>query len=185
MGTPLQSITWRTILKNREDRRRSGLPVFEPELEKGESNVPTFESDDGEQNDPPIPEGYTFRDERSTAFLNNEHSTGIEGLAWSVLMQAVQDGCNPRWLAEIVRYYQIRIDPRLVYRYPISKTVVKGRRGKITRGDDPRAPIRRLRRLSPMAKSLAIPESLVKIAVEQQSTVKPIEVKTRTNHLKK
>ena len=185
MGTPLQSITWHQILANRAERRRAGLPVFEPELEKGQSNHPSFVNEAGEPEDPPLPEGYTFRSERETDFLSNEHSTGLEGLAWSVMLQAVQDGCNPRWLAEIAYYYQVKIDQRLVYRHPVAKTVVKGRSGRITRGDDTRAPVRRIRKLGQFAKSLAIPDYLVKVAVEQQSKVKPIDVKTKTNHLKK
>lgn len=202
---PKKTDTWETVLKNRDARRQAGNTVEEPEVEEleidGEKTGPSpeeiriekerkereaqeFKLMYGTDYEAPLPPGYTCRSDRETEFLSNEHSTGIDGLCWSVLLLAVQDGCNPKWLSELIEFYQITVDPRIVYRHPVSKTVVKNKRGKITRGDDIRAPIRRTRTMDPCVKNLAIPESLVKAAVEQQIKPKTSEVEQKTNILK-
>lgn len=188
-----------TIRENREKRKQDGKEVFEPEggfqeylNEKSPEEVAEllaeeareFQLMNGTDYEAPLPPGYTCRSDRETEFLSNEHSTGIEGLCWSILLLAVQDGCNPKWLSELIEFYQIPVDPRIVYRHPVAKTVVKNKRGKITRGDDIRAPIRRTRTIDPCVKKLAIPESLVKAAVEQQTKPKTSEVEQKTNILK-
>lgn len=188
-----------TIRENREKRRQDGKEVFEPEggfqeylKEKSPEEIAKLLADEarefqlmnGTDYEAPLPEGYTCRSDRETDFLSNEHSTGIDGLCWSILLLAVQDGCNPRWLSELIDFYQIPVDPRIVYRHPVAKTVVKNKRGKITRGDDIRAPIRRIRTIDDAVKKLAIPDSLVKVAVEQQTKPKTSEVEQKTNVLK-
>ena len=194
-----KTATAATIRENREKRKLDGKEVFEPEggfrealNEKSPEEIAEmlaneareFQLMNGTDYEAPLPDGYTCRSERETEFLSNEHSTGIEGLCWSILLLAVQDGCNPRWLTELIDYYQIPVDHRMVYRHPVAKTLVKNTRGKITRGDDIRAKIRRTRTIDPCVKKLAIPESLVKAAVEQQTKPKTSEVEQKTNILK-
>lgn len=176
MGTNLQGgeptiTSYADILKRREARSASGKPVFAPEnyvpptedeVIKGiaaKRKPPTALFDD--EDDPPLPPGYVFRSDRKVEFLSNEHSEGIDGLCWSVLLTAVADGCNPAWLREIIEFYQIDTDPELLYRHPVSTGIMKNNKGRFIRADDLRAKVKRVRVASKILGGLDIPKELV------------------------
>lgn len=100
----------------KERRRKLGLEVT---LEAPEESEPVYDSDD----DPPLPFGYKFEEHRHTDFLTSDRSSGLEGLAWAVLLTAVSDGCCPMWLKEIAEFYQIDCDHRILYRRPIAPVI--------------------------------------------------------------
>lgn len=176
MGTNLQGgeptvTTYEDILKRRAERSAAGKAVFEPENEvlPTEDEIirgiesrkkPTLALFDVED-DPPLPAGYSFRQDRKVDFLSNEHSTGIDGLCWSILLTAVADGCNPAWLREIIDYYQIDTDPDLLYRHPVATGIMKNNKGRFIRADDLRAKVKRVRVASKILGGLDIPKELV------------------------
>lgn len=176
MGTNLQGgeptvTTYEDILKRRAERSAAGKKVFCPENEvlPTEDEVlrgiearkkPVLALYDVED-DPPLPSGYSFRQDRKVDFLSNEHSEGIDGLCWSILLTAVADGCNPAWLREIIDYYQIDTDPDLLYRHPIAQGVMKNNKGRFIRSDDLRAKVKRVRVASKILGGLDIPKELV------------------------
>jgi hypothetical protein len=51
---------------------------------------------------------------------------GYRGLAWAVLLKAIEDGCSRDWLLDIVRYYDIHLDDELLSRLPANKIKVNG-----------------------------------------------------------
>lgn len=111
------------------------------------------------QDDLPLPPGYECRPEREVTFLNSTTTDGLEGLAWAILLQAVADGCNPDWLAELAEYYQIQINTDLFYRRP--QSVIRGA-DHFEAATDPFADVKRLRaRPHPLAAELDIPSHLV------------------------
>lgn len=134
--------TYKDILARRAARESEGKPVSSPELQQAKTT--TWEEvkqkrqrlgletsielpEQGEvydcEDDPPLPLGYTFESHRHTDFLTSERSSGLDGLAWAVLLTAVSDGCCPLWLREIAEFYQLEFDHRILYRRPIAAVV--------------------------------------------------------------
>lgn len=117
----------------------------------------------------PLPQGYTTSDARKVDFIIPETSDGLQGLAWAVLMMAVADGCNPKWLEEIVDFYQIPVDPKLMYRMPHGKSFVKDSKGRFVRYNDMRKIVKRTRVTDEVVKDLDIPEDVLQSFIKTQS----------------
>ena len=114
------------------------------------------------QDELPLPPGYSCREDRKVAFLNSTASDGLKGLAWAVLLQAVADGCNPAWLAQLAAYYHIEVRPELFFRHPVSTAVVRSKQGAFVRSQDCYATVPRPRaRLHPAFATLDLPADAV------------------------
>ena len=65
-------------------------------------------------------------------------SGGVHGLRLAVLLRAVEDGCNPKWLEEIAQFYEIDLPAGMLQRKPVAGVVVN-------QGTDRFTPIREIR----------------------------------------
>jgi hypothetical protein len=59
--------------------------------------------------------------ERKCRFSIDYVTPGAQGLAWAILLKAVEDGCSKEWLVAIVQYYGIDFDEKLFERLPMNK----------------------------------------------------------------
>lgn len=118
-------------------------------------------SNDPTQDDLPLPPGYTTIEDRKVDFLLPESTEGVKGLAFAVLLMAVSDGCNPRWLEEIAEYYQVPVDPKILYRMPHSKSYIKDSKGRFVKENDLTANIKRVKIKDPVVKDLVIPDDVL------------------------
>ena len=119
--------------------------------------------------DTPLPPGYTTSEDRKVDFIIPETSDGLQGIAWAVLMMAVADGCNPKWLEEIADFYQIPIDAKLMYRMPHGKSFVKDSKGRFVRENDMRKIVKRAKVKDDIVKNLDIPPEVLKSFIKTQS----------------
>ena len=55
----------------------------------------------------PLPHGYFCDPNRTVNVSFIGHTSGVEGLAFAVLLRAVEDGCNIGWLEKIAYAYEI------------------------------------------------------------------------------
>lgn len=69
---------------------------------------------------------YYTDDSRKCRFSLDYVTPGYRGLAWAVLLKAIEDGCSREWLLDIVRYYDISLDDELLSRLPANKIKVNG-----------------------------------------------------------
>lgn len=113
------------------------------------------------QDDLPLPPGYTTSEDRKVDFLLPETSEGPKGLAFAVLLMAVADGCNPKWLEEIADFYQIPIDPKILYRMPHARSYIKDAKGRFVQERDLTATLKRVKTKDPIVKDLAIPDEVI------------------------
>lgn len=61
---------------------------------------------------------------RKCRFSLDYVTPGYRGLAWAILLKAIEDGCSKEWLIDIVKYYDIDLDPELLERLPANKIKV-------------------------------------------------------------
>lgn len=159
--------TYADIVRNRNRRLCEGKEICTPELpkEKLDAVQEYFKVDNSKYDvdeDIPLPEGYTKRASRKIEFLSSDTASGLEGLAWAILLTAVADGCNPKWLEEIATYYQVSADRELLYRHPVSKGVSKNNAGEFIRSNDLTTKVRRVRVATKLLKDVDIPANVIK-----------------------
>jgi hypothetical protein len=77
------------------------------------------EKDD--QFDGSLPQGYTEEPKRKCIFAIETFSGGYQGLAWAIILRAVEEGCSSQWLREICQYYGIDFDDRVFDRKPFGR----------------------------------------------------------------
>jgi hypothetical protein len=65
-----------------------------------------------------LPEGYTEDPDRRCVFSIETFSGGAKGLAYAVLLRAVEDGCDAHWLQEIADAYGIVMPDEVLGRTP-------------------------------------------------------------------
>lgn len=58
---------------------------------------------------------------RKCRFSVDYVTPGAQGLAWAILLKAIEDGCDEMWLRDIIRYYGINFDEALLSRLPANK----------------------------------------------------------------
>jgi len=68
-----------------------------------------------------LPIGYTEESSRRCVFIVETFSPGYQGLAWAILLRAIEDGCNANWLMWICHFYGIDVDDKLFDRHPYSR----------------------------------------------------------------
>jgi len=68
--------------------------------------------------DPPLPIGYYEDPKRRCTFTLESISSDVKGLSFAVLLRAVEDGCNPEWLQELAKFYEIDLPEGLLNRQP-------------------------------------------------------------------
>lgn len=117
----------------------------------------------------PLPPGYSYRPNRRVTFHDAIPTDGLRGLAWAILLSAVADGCNPRWLAELADYYQIEVNPEMFYRQP-AKGVLQDVNGNYVRDDDLGAEVKRSRTVHPMLKGVEVPNKAVNALIHRNLT---------------
>lgn len=64
---------------------------------------------------------YYIDETRKCRFSVDYVTPGEKGLAWAILLKAIEDGCNKEWLIDIVRFYRIDFDEALLERKPANK----------------------------------------------------------------
>lgn len=64
---------------------------------------------------------YYLDPNRKVRFSFDHVTPGYRGLAWAVFLKGLEDGCNQEWLRDIVRYYDINFDEKLLNRLPVNK----------------------------------------------------------------
>lgn len=64
---------------------------------------------------------YHIDEARKCRFSVDYVTPGATGLAWAILLKAVEDGCSTEWLKDIVRFYGIDFDESLLDRLPANK----------------------------------------------------------------
>ena len=77
-----------------------------------------------DKEDGPLPRGYRVIQRRRCSFELLKPSTGHKGLAYSILLRAVEDGCNPQWLKEIAAAYEIDVPLDMFAHKPASHVIV-------------------------------------------------------------
>jgi hypothetical protein len=65
--------------------------------------------------------GYYTDESRKCRFSTDYVTPGEHGLAWAILLKAVEDGCSREWLRDIVLFYGIDFDVQLFDRDPANK----------------------------------------------------------------
>jgi len=65
--------------------------------------------------------GYYTDPSRKCRFSVDYVTPGAQGLAWAILLKAIEDGCSEDWLRDIIRYYGINFDEDLLSRLPANK----------------------------------------------------------------
>lgn len=68
-----------------------------------------------------LDEIYYTEESRKCRFSTDYVTPGEQGLAWAILLRAVEDGCNELWLREIVNFYGITFDVALFKNAPANK----------------------------------------------------------------
>ena len=58
---------------------------------------------------------------RKCRFSMDYVTPGYQGLAWAVLLKALEDGCSQDWIEDIVEFYDINISKDLLKRLPANK----------------------------------------------------------------
>lgn len=71
--------------------------------------------------------GYYIDEHRKCRFSVDYVTPGEKGLAWAILLKAIEDGCSRDWLRDIVRYYGIDFDEALLDRQPANKIKLNNR----------------------------------------------------------
>ncbi len=74
--------------------------------------------------DPPLPPGYEERPERRCVFALETMSGGYKGLAFAILLRAVEDGCNADWMKEIAEAYEVELPRGLLDRKPSTRVIM-------------------------------------------------------------
>ena len=67
----------------------------------------------------PLSPGYFCDSSRTVSVSFLGHSQGVKGLAFAVLLRAVEDGCNREWLEEIADAYEIDLPEKLFAKAPV------------------------------------------------------------------
>lgn len=65
--------------------------------------------------------GYYTDNERKCRFSVDYVTPGPRGLAWAILLKAIEDGCSRDWVEDIIIYYDINFDRKLLDRMPANK----------------------------------------------------------------
>ena len=66
----------------------------------------------------PLPAGYEESPARRCVFSIETYTGGAKGLAYAILLRAIEDGCDPRWLHEIADAYGIQLPPEMLNHTP-------------------------------------------------------------------
>ena len=74
--------------------------------------------------DPPLPTGYLEDPARCCAVKVEGITAGPTGLAWAILLRAVQDGCNSEWMKEIAEAYDLDLPEKMLDRTPSTRAVL-------------------------------------------------------------
>ena len=64
---------------------------------------------------------YHIDELRKCRFSVDYVTPGERGLAWAILLKAVEDGCSKEWLLDIIKFYGIEFDEQLLERMPANK----------------------------------------------------------------
>jgi hypothetical protein len=65
--------------------------------------------------------GYHIDPNRKCRFSMDYVTPGYQGLAWAVLLKALEDGCSQDWIEDIVEFYDINISKDMLKRLPANK----------------------------------------------------------------
>ena len=65
--------------------------------------------------------GYYTDEGRRCRFSTDYVTPGEHGLAWAILLRAVEDGCSEEWLKDIVNFYGMDFDVDLFKNAPANK----------------------------------------------------------------
>jgi len=68
--------------------------------------------------------GYYTDNARKCRFSLDYVTPGYRGLSWAILLKAIEDGCSRDWLYDIITYYGIELDSKLLDRLPANKIKV-------------------------------------------------------------
>ena len=85
---------------------------------------------------------------RKCRFSLDYVTPGYRGLAWAILLKAIEDGCSKEWLVDIVTYYDIDLDMELLERIPANKIKVNSVTNEMIGINFTKSPIRRKSLLS-------------------------------------
>ena len=67
----------------------------------------------------PLSPGYFCDSSRKVNVSFLAHTPGVKGLAFAILLRAVEDGCNREWLEEIADAYEIDLPEKLFAKAPV------------------------------------------------------------------
>lgn len=67
----------------------------------------------------PLSPGYFCDPTRTVNVSFLDHTPGVKGLAFAILLRAVEDGCNREWLEEIAEAYEIELPEEFFAKAPV------------------------------------------------------------------
>ena len=67
----------------------------------------------------PLSPGYFCDSSRKVNVSFLAHTPGVKGLAFAILLRAVEDGCNREWLEEIAEAYEIDLPEKFFAKAPV------------------------------------------------------------------
>jgi len=85
----------------------------------------------------PLPPGFFTEAERRCEFFHENRTEGIRGLAYAVILRALEDGVNQRWLEMLTRFYEVPIPEKYLRRTPERRLRINGCTGHLS-ADSPR-----------------------------------------------
>lgn len=79
----------------------------------------------------PLPPGFCVEPSRRCEFFHEERTHGLKGLAYAVILRALEDGVNERWLRMIAGFYEVPISDRLIDRPPARRIRMSACTGRL------------------------------------------------------
>jgi len=67
----------------------------------------------------PLSPGYFCDSSRTVNVSFLDHTPGVKGLSFAILLRAVEDGCNREWLEEIAEAYEIDMPENFFAKAPV------------------------------------------------------------------
>lgn len=65
--------------------------------------------------------GYYTETTRKCRFSMDYVTPGYQGLSWAILLKAIEDGCSRDWLVDIIKFYDINLNPEILSKLPANK----------------------------------------------------------------
>ena len=79
----------------------------------------------------PLPPGFYVEPSRRCEFFHEDRTHGLKGLAFAVILRALEDGVNERWLRMLASFYEVEIPDRLLRRPPQRRLRMSACTGRI------------------------------------------------------